>query len=51
MVEGEGSKGGEVAATILHAMGLDQQKPIYVHHNRREISTVLGREIVREVFA
>jgi hypothetical protein len=41
----------DLNATILHALGLDQQKLIYVHHNREEIPTVLGGEVVREVFA
>jgi uncharacterized protein DUF1501 len=41
----------DLNATILHALGLDQNKLIYVHHNRKEIPTVLGGEVVREVFA
>ena len=40
----------DLNATILHALGLDQRRLVYVHHNRQEIPTVLGGEIVREVF-
>jgi hypothetical protein len=32
-------------------VGPNQQKLICVHHNREEIPTVLGDEVVREVFA
>jgi hypothetical protein len=41
----------DLNATILHALGLDQNKLSYMHHNRKEIPTVLGGEIVKEVFA
>jgi uncharacterized protein (DUF1501 family) len=37
-------------ATLLEALGLDQRKLYYEHHNRREIVTVNGAEPVREVF-
>ncbi|HLF93156.1 MAG TPA: DUF1501 domain-containing protein [Planctomycetota bacterium] len=40
----------DLNATILHALGLDQRKLVYTHHNRQEIPTVLGGEVVREVF-
>ncbi len=41
----------DLNATILYALGIDQNKLVYVHHNRKEIPTVLGGEIVKEVFA
>jgi len=37
-------------ATILHALGLDQYQLHYLHHNRKELVTVNGAEVVREVF-
>jgi hypothetical protein len=41
----------DLNATLLHALGLDQNKLVYVHHNRKEIPTVLGGEVLKEVFA
>jgi hypothetical protein len=41
----------DLNATILHALGLDQHQLTYTHHNRKEIATVLGGEVVKEVFA
>lgn len=41
----------DLHATLLHAMGLDQHKLIYMHNNRKEIATVLGGEVISEVFA
>lgn len=40
----------DLHATLLHALGLDQHKLYYKHNNRKEIATVLGGEVVREVF-
>ncbi len=37
-------------ATIRHALGLDQHELVYDHHNRRELVTVNGGQVVREVF-
>jgi hypothetical protein len=41
----------DLHATLLHALGIDQQKLYYMHHNRREIVTVNGGEVIKEVFA
>jgi len=41
----------DLNATILHALGIDQHRLTYLHHNRNEIPTVLGGEVVKEVFA
>jgi uncharacterized protein (DUF1501 family) len=41
----------DLHATILHALGLDQHELFFEHHNRREIVTVNGGKVVREVFA
>ena len=41
----------DLNATILHAMGIDQHKLYYEHHNRREIATVNGGKLIKEVFA
>jgi len=41
----------DLNATLLHALGLDQKKLFYVHHNRPEIPTVNGGRVLREVFA
>jgi hypothetical protein len=38
-------------ATILHALGIDQHRLYYERHNRREIVTVNGGEVIGEVFA
>ncbi len=41
----------DMHATILHALGLDQHRLNFVHNNRTEIPTVLGGELIQEVFA
>jgi hypothetical protein len=41
----------DLNATILHALGMDQHRLAYDHHNRKEIPTVLGGQVVQEVFA
>jgi hypothetical protein len=41
----------DLQATILHALGIDQHQLYYQHQNRKEILTVLGGEVIREVFA
>jgi hypothetical protein len=38
-------------ATILHALGIDQHDLYYEHHNRKELVTFNGGEVVKEVFA
>lgn len=40
----------DLHATILHAFGIDQHDLYYTHNNRKEIVTVNGGEVVREVF-
>ena len=40
----------DLHATILHALGVDQHKLWYEHHNRRELATVLGGKVVEQVF-
>jgi hypothetical protein len=40
----------DLHATILHALGIDQYRLVYRHHNRDEILTVNGGEVVEEVF-
>ncbi len=40
----------DLHATLLHALGIDQHKLYYLHNNRKEIATVLGGEVIREVF-
>lgn len=40
----------DLHATILHALGLDQHLLYYERNNRRELVTVNGGEVVREVF-
>lgn len=40
----------DLHATMLHAVGLDQHKVIYQHNSRDEIPTVLGGEVISEVF-
>lgn len=40
----------DLHATLLHALGIDQHKLFYMHNNRKEIATVLGGEVIREVF-
>ena len=41
----------DLHATILHALGLDQHRLYFERNNRRELVTVNGGEVVREVFA
>ncbi len=41
----------DLHATLLHSLGLDQHQLVYQHNNRDEIPTVLGGEVIREVFA
>ena len=38
-------------ATLLQALGLDQYELYYEHHGRKELVTVLGGDVVQEVFA
>jgi uncharacterized protein (DUF1501 family) len=38
-------------ATLLHALGIDQNELYYTHHGRKELVTVLGGDVVQEVFA
>jgi uncharacterized protein (DUF1501 family) len=40
----------DLHATILHALGINQQQLYYVHHTRREKVTVNGGTVVRRVF-
>jgi hypothetical protein len=41
----------DLNATILQALGLDQHLLTFLHHNRKEIPTVLGGEIIHEILA
>jgi hypothetical protein len=41
----------DLHATILHALGIDQRRLVYRHHNRNEMVTVNGGEVIEEVFA
>jgi hypothetical protein len=41
----------DMHATLLHALGIDQNRLSYSHNNRDEIPTVFGGEVIREVFA
>ena len=41
----------DLHATLLHALGLDQHRLAFPHNGRDEIATVLGGDVVREVFA
>mgnify|MGYP003707520073 CR=1 FL=1 len=41
----------DVHATILHALGLEQEKLTFRHNGRDEIPTFVSSEIVHEVFA
>jgi hypothetical protein len=41
----------DLHATILHAMGIDQRRLVYRHHNRDEMLTVNGGDVVHEAFA
>ena len=40
----------DLHATVLHALGIDQQRLFYSHNNRKELVTVNGGEVIREVF-
>lgn len=40
----------DLHATILQALGLDQHELVDEHHNRRELVTVNGGQLIREVF-
>lgn len=40
----------DLHATLLHALGVDQKSLYYLHHNRRELVTVNGGNVVHEVF-
>ena len=37
-------------ATILRALGLDQDELYYEHQNRKELVTVNGGDVIKEVF-
>lgn len=41
----------DLHATILHALGIDQRQLYFTHHNRKELVTVNGGEVLHEVFA
>jgi hypothetical protein len=41
----------DLHATILHALGIDQHQLYYKHNNRKEMVTVNGGTVIREVFA
>ena len=41
----------DLQATILRAFGVDQHELYYQHHNRKELVTFNGGEVVQEVFA
>lgn len=41
----------DLQATILHALGIDQHELYYEHQNRKEMVTVLGGKVIKEVFA
>jgi hypothetical protein len=36
-------------ATILHLLGINQRRLYYRHHNRQELLTVLGGEVIAGV--
>jgi hypothetical protein len=38
-------------ATILHALGINQHRLVFRHHNRNEMATVNGGEVIQEAFA
>lgn len=40
----------DLHATLLHALGVDQHQVVYQHHGRDEIPTVLGGDVIDEVF-
>ena len=41
----------DLHATILHLLGLDQRLLTYEHHNRKEMATVNGGNVIPEVFS
>jgi hypothetical protein len=41
----------DMHATLLHALGIDQHRLSWNHNNRDEIPTVLGGEVIQEVFS
>ncbi|MDB5355188.1 MAG: hypothetical protein JWN24_1641 [Phycisphaerales bacterium] len=41
----------DLHATLLYALGIDQNRLWFEHHNRHEKVTVNGGEVIREVFA
>jgi hypothetical protein len=41
----------DLHATVLHALGIDQHELYYMHHGRKELVTVLGGDVVNEVFS
>jgi hypothetical protein len=41
----------DLHATILHAFGIQEQEIWFKHHNRKELVTFNGGEVMREVFA
>jgi hypothetical protein len=41
----------DINATLLHALGLDQHRLSYTHHNRKEIPTVLGGHVLQDLLA
>jgi hypothetical protein len=41
----------DLHATLLHTFGIDQRALYFTHNNRKEMVTVNGGEVVREVFA
>jgi hypothetical protein len=41
----------DLHATVLKSFGVEQRELVYRHHNRNEILTVNGGEVVHEVFA
>ncbi|MCO6454232.1 MAG: DUF1501 domain-containing protein [Pirellulaceae bacterium] len=40
----------DLHATILHALGIDQHRLFYRHQNRKELVTVNGGQVLRELF-
>ena len=41
----------DLHATILHALGVNQHRLVYRHHNRNELATVNGGQVIAEAFA
>jgi hypothetical protein len=40
----------DLHATLLHALGIDQNQLFFKHNNRKELVTVNGGEVIEEVF-